>query len=209
VLIDVAGEFGISEPDPEIQELLCRSRGINIGLRYLDGAFNFALAAAGDLVAADFAARLVWLDAYVTNPDRSHRNPNLLIHERRPWLIDHGAALYVHHDWPSATTSRARAAFPMIRDHVLLTNASDIEDVDDACAAAMAATLDDVLAGLPDALLLDPVGGDGFTSGDEARGRYSEWLRARVDAPRAFAADAAVQQRQRRAEPPRALKARR
>jgi hypothetical protein len=91
VLIDVPSPFGRSEPDPEIQDILRGSQGVNVGLRYLDGAFNFDAGAAGDLVTADFATRLVWLDALVTNPDRSHRNPNLLVWRRSPWLIDHGA----------------------------------------------------------------------------------------------------------------------
>lgn len=91
VLVDVRPIFGRSEPDPEIQDLLRASHGINVGLRYLDGAFNFALSAAGDLITPEFASRLVWLDAFVTNPDRSHRNPNILVWNRQPWLIDNGA----------------------------------------------------------------------------------------------------------------------
>src|SRR3954466_1724471 len=81
-LVDVPPPFGRSEPDPEIQDLLRRSNGLNVGLRYLDGAFNFDPPAAAELVPSEFAARLVWLDALVTNPDRSHRNPNLLIWQR-------------------------------------------------------------------------------------------------------------------------------
>ena len=98
-LVDLPAPFGRSEPDPEIQDLLRASHGVNVGLRYLDGAFNFDCTAAADLVTAEFASRLVWLDALVTNPDRTHRNPNLLAWQRRLWLIDHGAALYAHHDW--------------------------------------------------------------------------------------------------------------
>src|SRR5919204_1503955 len=96
-LVHLPAAFGGSEPDPEIQDLLRGSHGLNVGLRYLDGAFNFDPAAAGDVITSGFAARVVWLDALVTNPDRTHRNPNLLVWDRRPWLIDHGAALYVHH----------------------------------------------------------------------------------------------------------------
>jgi len=97
-LIDVPESFGKSEPDPEIQDLLRASHGINFGMRYLDGAFNFDVSAAGELVPPDLAARIVWFDAFLSNPDRTHRNPNLLIWNREPWLIDHGATLYVHHD---------------------------------------------------------------------------------------------------------------
>jgi hypothetical protein len=81
--VEVLPSFGTGEPDPEIQDLLRASHGVNVGLRYLDGAFNFALSAAGDLVPPDVAARIVWLDAFALNPDRSHRNTNLLVHQRR------------------------------------------------------------------------------------------------------------------------------
>jgi hypothetical protein len=81
-IVDVPAAFGRTEPDPEIQDLLRASHGVNVGLRYLEGAFNFDAAAAGDLVTPEFAARLVWLDAFVTNPDRTHRNPNLMVWRR-------------------------------------------------------------------------------------------------------------------------------
>ena len=96
-------------------------------LRYLDGAFNFDALAAGDLISQDFATRLVWFDAFVTNPDRTHRNPNLLFWQRSPWLIDHGAALYLQHgaaDLPAL----AERPFPMIADHVLLPYAGSIAE---------------------------------------------------------------------------------
>src|SRR5690606_39763417 len=70
-LVEVPPPFGRSEPDPEIQDLLRQSHGINVGIRYLDGAFNFDGNAAGELLDEDFATRLVWLDALVTNPDRT------------------------------------------------------------------------------------------------------------------------------------------
>lgn len=74
-MIDAPALVGRSEPDPEIQDIFKDSHGLNVGLEYLDGVFNFDLAAAGDLVSPEFAARVVWLDALVTNPDRTHRNP--------------------------------------------------------------------------------------------------------------------------------------
>ena len=90
-IIELSAAFGRSEPDPEIQDILRGSAGVNVGLRYLDGAFNFDVAAAGALIAGDFATRLVWLDALVTNPDRSHRNPNLLVWRRTPCSSTMGA----------------------------------------------------------------------------------------------------------------------
>jgi hypothetical protein len=81
-LVELDPLFGRSEPDPEIQDILRRSHGTNVGLRYLDGAFNFDATAAGDLLPAELAARIVWLDAFTTNPDRTHRNPNILVWRR-------------------------------------------------------------------------------------------------------------------------------
>src|SRR5262245_42677121 len=100
-IVELSDAFGRSEPDPEIQDILRGGEGVNVGLRYLDGAFNFDAAAAGDLVPVELATRLVWFDALVTNVDRTPRNPNMLVWRRSPWLIDHGGALYAHHDWPS------------------------------------------------------------------------------------------------------------
>jgi hypothetical protein len=189
-LIDVPPQFGRSEPDPEIQDLLRASHGTNVGLRYLDGAFNFALAAARDVISPDFANRLVWLDAFVTNPDRTHRNTNLLVWERQPWLIDHGAALYAHHDWNSVDVSRTRSPFPLIRNHVLIADAGDLADTDDSLAASLTEDLlSAVLDSVPDDLLVDT---SGFPSPDAARQRYLHYLTERLRAPRAFSTDAAL-----------------
>jgi hypothetical protein len=209
-LVDLSAAFGRSEPDPEIQDILRGSQGVNVGLRYLDGAFNFAAAAAGELISPDFATRLVWLDALVTNPDRSHRNPNLLVWRRGPWLIDHGSALYAHHDWPTVDEARTRTPFPRIRDHVLLDRAGDLGAVDAALAGALSPdVVAGVLARVPDALLTDPLGGREFASAAAARARYVEYLTVRLRAPRDFVAEATRAQAQARREPPRPLSARR
>ncbi|HLS48205.1 MAG TPA: HipA family kinase [Gemmatimonadales bacterium] len=203
-LVDVPPPFGRSEPDPEIQDLLRQSHGINVGIRYLDGAFNFDGNAAGDLLDEEFATRLVWLDALVTNPDRTHRNPNLLIWQRRPWLIDHGAALYAHHDWAGVDDERTRTPFPFIRDHVLLTRSGDIAGRDPALAALLdEPVLRDILDAVPDELL------GGAESSAEARARYLEYLVTRLRPPRPFAAEITSARERRRNEAPQALKARR
>jgi hypothetical protein len=208
--IEIVERFGRTEPDPEIQEILQKSHGVNVGVRYLDGAFNFDPNAAGDMIDPALAARIVWFDAFTTNPDRSHRNPNLLVWQRHPWLIDHGAALYAHHDWASVDEARSRTPFPRIQDHVLLTASSDLAAAD----AEMTARLDDatlarVLALVPDSLLTDDVGGREFATADEARERYCTYLRTRLAEPRAFVAEAMEARERRRAEPPRRLQARR
>lgn len=208
--IDLPDRFGQTEPDPEIQELLKASRGLNVGLRYLDGAFNFDPVAARDFVTPAFATTLVWLDAYVTNPDRTARNPNLLVWQRTPWLIDHGAALYAHHDWASVDAARTATPFPLIRQHVLL----ELADALATESARAVARLDDatiarIVAALPDALLLDPVSGDDLRDADAARARYARYLVARRDAAEGFTAAAINAREALLAAPPTPYSARR
>jgi len=201
-LVDVPPPFGRSEPDPEIQDLLRASHGLNVGLRYLDGAFNFDCTAAAELVPPGFAPRLVWLDALVTNPDRTHRNPNLLVWRRRLHLIDHGAALYVHHNWASLTPEKAREPFPLITNHVLLAESGGLEEIDAPSAAAFdEATLRALVEAIPDELLTGAqYAGD--VGPDAQRRRYLEYLGGRLESPRAFAAAAAeARERMRRLTP--------
>jgi hypothetical protein len=209
-LLEVLPAFGRSEPDPEIQDLLKASHGVNMGLRYLDGAFNFDASAAGELATPEFAAELVWLDAFVTNPDRTHRNPNLMVWGDRPWLIDHGAALYAHHDWSRVDEARTLSPFPMIRDHVLLRESGDLEAADARATAALAdEVLEGILAAVPEELLLDPVGRGTFESAEEVRARYLAYLSLRRRGSRAFVEEALRAREQVRSAPPRPLRSRR
>ena len=186
-LVYVPEAFGRSEPDSEIADILRKSHGINVGLRYLDGAFNFDATAAGHLVSRNLATRIVWLDALLTNPDRTARNTNMLIWERSPWLIDHGAALYAHHDWKSVDDARTHSPFPLIRDHVLLTHADDIASVDGELARLLTeGVLNEIVQAVPDALLEDAAyRSDGDTPA-AARERYRTYLAMRLAGPRAF-----------------------
>jgi hypothetical protein len=209
-IVEILPAFGRSEPDPEIQEILGKSHGVNVGLRYLDGAFNFDASAAGEYVSPDLATRLVWFDAFVTNPDRTHRNPNLLVWQKGAWLIDHGAALYAHHDWPSVDAARTASPFPLIKSHVLLEHSGDLAAVDAEMRHRLTAeVIDDVLAKVPDALLTDPVSGGEFTSGGAARARYREYLIARLAASNAFVSAAIAARDAARSEPKRRVQARR
>jgi hypothetical protein len=152
----------------------------------------------------------VWFDALVTNPDRSHRNPNLLVWRRSLWLIDHGGALYAQHDWASVDEARTRTPFPRIREHVLLDRAVDLAAVDAGLAAALGpAVIEHVLAQVPDALLTDPVSGGEFSSAAAARDRYRAYLTARLEAPRDFVAEAVRARDEALREPARRLSARR
>jgi hypothetical protein len=119
--------FGRTEADEEIQDLLQNSRGLNLAMHFLSGAINF------DPVVTDadpkLASKIVWLDAYITNVDRTFRNTNLLIWHKELWLIDHGAAFYFHHAW-NDWEQHALSPFGLIKDHVLLRNASMLTEAD-------------------------------------------------------------------------------
>jgi hypothetical protein len=129
VLVDLDAALGRNEPDREIYDLLMASVGLNLALDYLPGSVMFDQAA-GDRPGSEFASRAVWFDAFVTNVDRTARNPNLLRWHDHFYLIDHGASLYFQHHWeniPQASDSR----FPAIRQHVLLPWASGIRAADE------------------------------------------------------------------------------
>jgi len=209
-LVEVGEGLGRGERDPEIQDLLRGSRGVNVGIRFLEGAFNFDPMAAGDLVDGEMARRLVWFDALVTNPDRTPRNPNLMVHRGRPWLIDHGAALFAHHGWDRVDHTRTLDPFPPIRDHVLLDRAVGVEEVDAAMAAMLSPeVVEGALERVPDSLLGDPLLSGEFPDPAAHRTRYREYLLTRLAPPRPFAAEAAAAHARRLAHPPRPLSSRR
>src|SRR5213596_940751 len=128
VLVEVDAALGRNEPDEEIRDLLRASVGLNLALDYLPGSTMFD-PAARDTADARLASQVVWFDAFVTNVDRTARNPNIIYWHKTLYLIDHGAALYFHHDWENAAEQFAGSAFPAIRDHVLLPWAQAIEEV--------------------------------------------------------------------------------
>ncbi len=128
VLMEVDAALGRNEPDEEIRDLLRASVGLNLGVDFLPGSVMFD-PAAGDLAEPELASAAVWFDAFVTNVDRTARNPNILCWHKSLYFIDHGAALYFHHDWRDPLAS-ARSRFPLIRDHVLLPWAAHIERID-------------------------------------------------------------------------------
>ena len=187
--VEVDPALGDAEPDEEIHDLVNASGGLNFGMDFLPGAltFNPAAATAGEMIEPDFAADLVWFDAFVTNPDRSPQNPNLLVWHGRPWLIDHGAALYVHHTWRDPD-EHARRRFERIRDHVLLPYAGSIEAADARHAMRIREPeLAELVAAIPDAWLPED-----RAIGDAAAQRqaYVRYLTRRLEAPRAFVEEA-------------------
>jgi hypothetical protein len=135
VTVAIDARLGAAEPDPEIQELITASEGVNLGVDFLPGALAYTPAGAWQ-PSAEQAADIVWLDALATNVDRTARNPNLLLWHERLWVIDHGAALYLQHGGldPDAHPGRP---FPLIADHVLLGRAAPIPEADERMRARL------------------------------------------------------------------------
>ena len=186
VLVEVDAALGRNEPDWEIRELLRGSVGLNLALDYLPGSVTFD-PAAGDHVDADLASRVVWFDAFVTNVDRTPRNPNLLCWHKAVYLIDHGAALYFHHNWQNVQEA-ARSPFVIVRDHVLLPWAGRIEEADALLRPRLGPELfARVLAEVPDAWLLPE---PGISTPAEKRAAYVTWLTQRLDAAPIFVEEA-------------------
>lgn len=185
VFAELDADLARTEPDPEIQELIQSSAGLNLALDYLPGSVTFDPVA--DAIDADLASAIVWFDAFVSNVDRTPRNANLLVWHGRPWLIDHGAALYFHHGW-DGSVEHATAPFTRIADHVLLPFAGRLREADARLAARLdAATIERILAVVPDAWLEHP---DAFGDAAAQRGAYLRYLRRRLESSRAFVEEA-------------------
>lgn len=129
VFAELDEAFGRTEADEEIQDLLRGSHGLNLGLHFLSGALTFDPVVTK--VDSLLASKIVWLDAYLTNIDRTFRNTNMLMWHKELWLIDHGAALYFHHSWDDWERG-AKSPFTMVKDHVLLPQATQLVEVDAA-----------------------------------------------------------------------------
>lgn len=119
-------DFGRTEGDEEIQDLLKFSEGLNLGLHYLSGAIAFDTSVKIDHY---LASKIVWLDAFITNIDRTYKNTNLLMWHKELWVIDNGASFYFHHNWQNFDAA-AKTPFKYIKDHVLLPSASKLEEAD-------------------------------------------------------------------------------
>jgi hypothetical protein len=181
VYIELDPELARAEPDPEIQDLIRASGGLNVGLDYLPGSLPFVPDTTRQHAPPDpsFAADVVWLDAYLTNVDRTARNPNLLRWHGTIWLIDHGAALYLQHAGLDPLL-HARRPFPQIADHVLLPFAEPVVRADARLAPRLTeARIAEIVGAVPE----DWVQGTG-------RDAYVEYLVRRLEAPRLFGEEA-------------------
>ncbi|MEO5652239.1 MAG: HipA family kinase [Marmoricola sp.] len=183
VTIDLADEIGRYEADQEVQDLLTASIGCNLGSDLLPGAFGYDTSFEP---APDLAGRILWLDAFCANVDRSWRNPNLLLWRGDLFAIDHGAALYFHHAWPGGGGTAERfAAQPFdVSEHILGKYAEQAVAQDAALAARITpAALTEIVAEVPEQWL---EGVPGAETADALRQRYVDFLAARVSGARSW-----------------------
>lgn len=186
VFVDLDPIIGRSEPDPEIQGLIKSSAGLNLALDYLPGSVAYDPLCTE--VDGQLASEVVWFDGLISNVDRTPKNTNLLIWHKRLFLIDHGASLYFHHAWTPDYLARASSPFPAVKEHVLLPCATDLPGADARLAPRLTPeVVRGVFELVPDEWLTDvPL----FADAAAHRAAYVDYVLARLDAPRAFAAEA-------------------
>ena len=178
VFVDLDPALGRNEPDYEIRQLILASEGLNLALDYLPGSIMYD-PAVKQPVDSRLASDAIWFDAFITNIDRTPRNPNLLWWHKNLYLIDHGAALYFHHDWQNIE-DKALTPFRQIKDHVLLPKAAGIP----ASAARLEAMLDPSLfAGIVNQI-------PGAWLAPERRSGYIAWLTTRLENASIFVEEA-------------------
>ncbi len=180
VFMELDEAFGRTEPDEEIQDLLKASTGMNLGLHYLTGAYTFDPAVT--TLDGELASQIVWLDAFLTNVDRTARNTNMLVWNKELWLIDHGASLYFHHNWEN-WAEQAVKPFTQIKDHVLLKYADRLEEVSARFSALLIekSLIAEVVSLIPD-LWLEQV--------QMSRNVYVDFLNKRLDHVQTFVNEA-------------------
>jgi hypothetical protein len=185
VFAQLPPDLARTEPDAEIRSLIAASSGLNLALDYLPGSVTFdPLVFQPD---ARLASAIVWFDAFVCNVDRTARNVNMLMWHRRLWLIDHGAALYFHHAW-DRRDEHACTPFSLIKDHVLLRFASQIEQVDADMAAALSVEkIAGLVEAIPDCWLADE---PGFDDKAQQREAYLNFFKVRLAASQVFVQEA-------------------
>ncbi len=180
VFAELNEAFGRVEADEEIQDLLKFSTGLNLGMSYLSGAATFDPAVVRPDAA--LASRIVWLDAFLMNVDRTARNTNLLLWQKELWLIDHGASLYFHHNWDQWKEQSVKP-FTQIKDHVLLRQASALEEVDQSMKQVLnKQVIDGIVALIPDVWIEATFS----ESAETVRNTYSEFLQKRLESSEIF-----------------------
>jgi hypothetical protein len=181
VFVNLDPDLARTEPDPEIQELIRASGGLNLGIDYLPGSVTYDPVV--EKIESELASRIVWFDAYVTNVDRTVRNTNMLIWHHRLWLIDHGASLYFHHRWTDYL-ERSHDPFRLVKNHVLLREAALLPEVDLAFTQRLSdELLEEIVAAIPAEWLVD---NELFKTSKNHREAYIQYLSSRLQPPRAF-----------------------
>ncbi|HYI12918.1 MAG TPA: HipA family kinase [Thermoanaerobaculia bacterium] len=188
VLVDLDPRMAKTEPDPEIQDLLRLSEGLNLALDYLPGSITFDPLVDKPIAGKErLASSIVWFDALVSNVDRTAKNTNLLVWHRDLWMIDHGASLIFHHNW-DGYLERSRNPYKQAGEHVLLRWAGELREADAELVALLTRdTLDEVMALIPESWLGDE---PQFASVGEHRAAYRDYLLRRLESPREWVEDA-------------------
>jgi HipA-like protein len=173
--------FGRTEPDEEIQDLLKASTGVNIALHYLSGAITFDPAIT--IVDEKLASKIVWLDCFICNVDRTVRNTNMLMWNKDLWLIDHGASLYFHHSWDSFLNNAERP-FEQVKDHVLLRYAGELKSTNELFHSILNdEKIDAIVSLISDEWLQE---NDSKQTAEEKRKVYADFLKRRFAASEIF-----------------------
>jgi hypothetical protein len=184
VFAEVDPALGRNEPDAEIRHLLRQSIGLNLALDYLPGSLMFD-AAAGDVASPEIASLAVWFDAFIQNVDRTARNANLLVWHHKLYFIDHGASLFFHHNWETAS-EKSVSPFAETRQHILLKWASSIDQASRlACERLKPENLELILNMIPDEWLESEE-----ATAQQRRADYLAYLLHRLEARSIFEEEA-------------------
>lgn len=176
VFLDLDEAFGRTEPDEEIQDLLKASRGLNLGLHFLEGSLTWD--AASNRTDALTASIIVWVDALITNIDRTARNTNMLLWNKELWLIDHGAAFYFHHAW-KGWEKAVMSPFPYVESHALLRDAALLAEVDESMHRSITPDeLCDIVDLVPEEWLDEP---ESEITADQRRDIYKKFIITRFE----------------------------
>jgi hypothetical protein len=188
VLLELDPALGRAEPDEEIRDLIKASKGLNLGMDYLPGSITFD-PTVGPAPGAAEASAIVCFDAYVTNVDRTPKNPNMLSWHKALWLIDHGASLYFHHAWDDYL-ERSQSRFPAVKDHVLLPWASALPEAEAVLRQRVTADVIQHVVGCVPEAWLGPAVEPRFATAAEHREAYVTYLLKRLEAAPAFIEEA-------------------
>ncbi len=175
VFMNLDSSFSKTEPDEEIQDLLDFSVGLNLGLHFLSSAITYEpLISEIDSLTA---SKIVLLDSIISNIDRTAKNTNLLMWDKRLWIIDNGASFYFHHNWGTWRNHLSRS-FPLIKDHVLLPKATQLSQAAKEIKEALTkANVNEIVSIIPEDFLIDE---STELSPEEIRVAYIEYIDSRL-----------------------------